>query len=341
MIIMMMQKGTSFLFILIVLSIVSATNCFLLQQLPQKQQQSCFQRITKQPPTVVVLFKSLEDDILVVGAVESEATQQSLATINPEIVNLKSDLIEIADRSKRGFYASSEDKIKAKEIVESLQLLNPTRDPARDYFEPSSISSVTTTGENNNDNGNDNDNIIGISGKWELMYTDAPDITSLDSRNPFSTAKLGKIGQQCDPPYIKNIIEWKRPDWAENLPFSGSSESRILQKVVVTAVANPSKPTFVELKVAGIEVMAGDNNDNDDNDSSSSSSMIGLVESIQKKGIPVGILSQNPIDLKGNLNPPFGRFEILYLDNELRIIRTNQNFIAVNRRINKKEDEWF
>jgi hypothetical protein len=337
----MMHEGTSFLFILIVLSIVSAANGFLLQQQPQKQQQNCFQRITKQPPTVVVLFESLEDDILEVGVVESEATQQSLALNNPEIVNLKSDLIEIADRTKRGFYASSEDKIKAKEIVESLQLLNPTRDPARDYFEPSSISSVTTTGENNNDS--DNDNRIGISGKWELIYTDAPDITSLDSRNPFSTAKLGKIGQQCDPPYIKNIIEWKRPDWAENLPFSGSSESRILQKVVVTAVANPSKPTFVELKVAGIEIMAGDNNDDDNNDSNSNSnsSMFNLVENIQKKGIPVGILSQNPIDLKGNLNPPFGRFEILYLDNELRIIRTNQNFIAVNRRINKKEDEWF
>ena len=338
----MMQKGTSFLFIVIVLSMVSAANGFLLQQQPQKQQENCFQRITKQPPTVVVLFESLEDETQVVGEVEGEVTQQSLATNNPEISNLKSDLVEIADRTKRGFYASSEDKIKAKEIVESLQLLNPTRDPARDYFEPPSISSVTIAVENNNDNGNGNDNRIGISGKWELIYTDAPDITSLDSsRNPFSTAKLGKIGQQCDPPYIKNIIEWKRPDWAENLPFSGSSESSILQKVVVTAIANPSKPTFVELKVAGIEVMAREDNDNNDNDSNSNSSMISLVDSIQKKGIPVGILSQNPIDLKGNLNPPFGRFEILYLDNELRIIRTNQNFIAVNRRIKKKEDEWF
>ncbi|MGK3733436.1 MAG: hypothetical protein ACI8RD_009884 [Bacillariaceae sp.] len=319
--ILMMQKRASFLYILIVLSIVSIANGFLLQQ---------------QPPTVIVLFESLE----------SETTQQPHLTANPEIAILKSDLIEIADRTKRGFYASSEDKTKAKEIVESLQLLNPTRDPATDYYDPSSISSVNATSESNNDS--DNDNRIGISGKWELIYTDAPDITSLDSsRNPFSTAKLGRIGQQCDPPYIKNIIEWKRPDWAENLPFSGSSESRILQKVVVTAVANPSKPTFVELKVAGIEVMAAEDNDNDDddNDSSSnsnpSSSMIGLVENIQKKGIPVGILGQNPIDLKGNLNPPFGRFEILYLDNELRIIRTNQNFIAVNRRINKKEDEWF
>ena len=35
----------------------------------------------------------------------------------------------------------------------------------------------------------------------------------------------------------------------------------------------------------------------------------------------------------------FGTFEILYLDEEMRIIRTGQNYLAVNTRI--RDDEWF
>ena len=41
------------------------------------------------------------------------------------------------------------------------------------------------------------------------------------------------------------------------------------------------------------------------------------------------------------LNPPFGRFEVLYLDDDFRAIRTYQNFVACNRRITQPEDEWF
>merc|ERR1711935_241386 len=102
--------------------------------------------------------------------------------------------------------------------------------------------------------GGDNDE-ISISGKWTLIYTDAPDITGLDtSRNPFSTATLGRIGQDCNPPFVKNVIEWKRPSWASSLPFSGNENSRILQKVVTSASASPDKPNLVNLKIAGLEL---------------------------------------------------------------------------------------
>ena len=256
---------------------------------------------------------------------EGELTEsQSTATENPEVQSLKAELVELAERTKRGFIASAADKRKANEIVKSLQKLQTIPDPAKSYYDESATSSVTT-GET------DGTSDVSISGKWTLIYTDAPDITGLDtSRNPFSTAKLGRIGQLCDPPYIKNVIEWVRPDWAKDLPFSGSDESRILQKVVTSGTATPSKPTFVDLKIAGIELEAGESTSNGSN----------VVETIQSQGIPAGLLSINPVDLKGPLNPPFGRFEILYLDEEFRAIRTSQNFLAVNKRCTK-DDEWF
>lgn len=261
------------------------------------------------------LFESMEG---AVGEIESLAT----APENPEVLSLKLDLMELADRTKRGFTASAADKRKAQDIVESLKSLQTIPDPARSYYDSSATSSVTYGGDNDE---------ISISGKWTLIYTDAPDITGLDtSRNPFSTAKLGRIGQECNPPFIKNVIEWVRPDWAKDLPFSGSDESRILQKVVTSGSATPSKPTFVDLKVAGLELVAGESNGVEKN----------MVETIQSQGLPAGILSINPVDLKGPLNPPFGRFEILYLDEELRAIRTSQNFLAVNKRI-RPGDEWF
>lgn len=256
-------------------------------------------------------------------SVEATVTDNESSVENSEVQRLKSELMDLADRTKRGFNASGADKRKAKEIVESLQRLQTIPDPARSYYDPSATSSITADYETIN---------TSISGKWTLIYTDAPDITGLDtSRNPFSTAKLGRIGQECSPPYIKNVIEWVRPDWAKDLPFSGSDDSRILQKVVTSGSAAPSKPTFVDLKVAGLELIAGES----DGDSSN------VVETIQNQGLAAGILSINPVDLKGPLNPPFGRFEILYLDEEFRAIRTSQNFLAVNRRIVNEEDEWF
>lgn len=188
-------------------------------------------------------------------------------------------------------------------------------------------------------------------GKWQLIYTDAPDIVSLDSsKNPFSTAKLGRIGQECSPPYIKNVIEWLRPDWAKDLPFSGTDQSRILQKVVTAASATPTKPLLVNLKVAGFELEAGttkmtgrgdsDGNGMSTTTTTTTSSSSDLMNRIQREGIPAGLLSFNPVDLKGPVNTPFGQFEILYLDDELRMIRTGQNYLAVNRRL-APDEEWF
>ena len=174
-------------------------------------------------------------------------------------------------------------------------------------------------------------NTVSLAGKWDLVYTDAPDITSLDqSWNPLATAKLGRIGQECNPPYIKNVIEWKRGDIFDQLPlpFAGNKESRILQKVCTKASANPSKPMLVDLEVAGFELVAPPSTNPTRN----------LQQDIEQEGLPVGLLRNNPLELRGPLTAPFGQFEVLYLDEELRIIRTNQNYLAVNKRC---QEEWF
>lgn len=228
---------------------------------------------------------------------------------------LKSDLLSLAGKANRGFRASAEERNQIKDLIFQLAPLNPTTEPASPYYEGASASIGDCT----------------LAGKWTLVYTDAPDITSLDtSQLPFSTAALGRIGQECNPPFIKNVIEWKRPDWARSLPFSGNDNSRVLQKVVTSATATPEKPRIVNLKVAGLELdamgYAGVSGD--------------LKSQIEENGLVAGLLGANPIDLKGPLNPPFGQFEVLYLDKDFRIIKTGQNYLAVNRRIDTGE-EWF
>jgi hypothetical protein len=254
----------------------------------------------------------------------------SLNNNNKNVVvveSIKDQLKSLSHRTNRGFQSSSEDRKTAKELIYQLAQYSRSSDPARPYYD-----------RKYNIDGMDDDSTPTISGKWELIYTDAPDITGLDtSRNPFSTAKLGRIGQECSPPYIKNVIEWLRPDWADGLPFSGSSNSRVLQKVVTSALASPDKPLLVDLKVAGLEINAASTPTAAIPDETSNN----VFGRIQKDGIPSVIFSVLPVDLKGPLNPPFGQFEILYIDDELRVIRTGQNYLAANMRIQNEEDQWF
>lgn len=228
----------------------------------------------------------------------------------------------------------------AKKTISELAKLNPSPEPAAAYYLPTSKSSGSSA--------------KGLAGKWTLVYTgklvefefnfhfphpsnklpckDAPDITSLDATGPLSTAKLGRVGQQCDPPRIANVIgefllrsnqfrhlhifcctEWTKPDWASDLPFSGSENSRVLQKVVCEGSASPSNPSTVDLKILGLELEGeGDSG-------------------------PASILGNNPVKLQGPLSAPFGKFDILYLDETMRITKTYQGFYAVNLR----DDEWF
>ncbi|KAL7552628.1 hypothetical protein ACHAWF_015861, partial [Thalassiosira exigua] len=134
---------------------------------------------------------------------------------------------------------------------------------------------------------------------------------------PLAAAKLGRIGQECDPPSIKNVIEWRRPEWASSLPFGGGGggeSDRVLQKVCCEGSATPEKPNEVDLKILGLEVTGA------------------LL------GGPAAWFERNPVQLRGPLRALFGKFEILYLDDDMRITETYQGYFAVNVR---EESEWF
>ncbi len=168
-----------------------------------------------------------------------------------------------------------------------------------------------------------------LVGKWTLIYTDAPDITSLDG-GPFATAKLGRIGQECNPPSIKNVIEWRRPDWATSLPFvSDGGSSRVLQKVCCEGSATQQNPRVVDLKLVGLELVGIKGSDSGDGKSGGFNSILGG---------PAALLERNPVKLEGPLTAPFGKFEILYLDDDMRITKTYQGYSTINIR---EDNPWF
>ncbi|KAG7342020.1 plastid lipid-associated PAP/fibrillin family protein [Nitzschia inconspicua] len=303
-----------------VLFFVLSGHCDGLVRTLQLQALGRHQILRKTSHTVPVLLRDMlnDDDFLAVDA-ENEPM------VNPEVASLKRELLIMSTKTNRGFQAKTADRDAIKDIIYELSRFNSSKNPARGYYD-------------NADTVEYDDDSDAISGKWTLIYTDAPDITSLDtSRNPLATAKLGRIGQECSPPYIKNVIEWLRPDWAGDFPFSGSAESRVLQKVVTLASASPSKPMLVDLKVGGLELESGYPTQS----STTNDGLQDLVQRVQDQGLPAGLLSLQPLDLKGPWNPPFGRFEILYVDKDIRIIRTGQNYLAANQRIQNFEDEWF
>lgn len=230
-------------------------------------------------------------------------TSSDTTTSTTAADSLKSDLFDLADQTSRGFDASEAERRRARDIVDRLAALNPTAEPAAAYYDDGITTTTTTTTPT-------------LTGKWTLVYTDAPDITSLrpSPSSPVPTlANLGRIGQECNTGTtgeIKNVIEWLRPDWLSSF---GGSNDRSLQKVCCGATASPDRPDEVDLTLVGVD----------------------LVDA------PLPLLPSNPLEVRGFLTLPFGKFTVLYLDDELRIIRTGQGYLAVNERIRNKEDEWF
>jgi flagellar hook-associated protein FlgK len=239
-----------------------------------------------------------------------------------KISKLKRDLTSLATQTRRGFEATSQDRKAALSIINQLARYNPTLEPAAAYYKTTNKSAASSTAPS-------------LAGKWTLLYTDAPDITSLQQN---SLAELGRIGQECEPPFIRNVIEWKKPAWAANLPLSGKQrESRLLQKVVTEASASADKPTTVNLAVAGLSI---ESSIQENDSSSTSTTTTNLLEQMEQEGWLPTLLKKSPINLQGPWRPPFGQFEILYLDDEFRMIRTGQGYVAVNRRHTAMED-WF
>ena len=265
---------------------------------------------------------------------DTTSSEQPTVTTPDVAARLKQELLTLGVSTNRGFKATRSEREQAIKIIDELARYNPTSEPAWPYYDDTQKAASTSTTNPS------------VAGKWTLVYTDAPDITSLDST---PTAKLGRIGQECIPPYVKNVIEWKRPDWASSLPFSGDDNSRVLQ-VSTKGTASPSSPLTLDLKLAGIELLT-DNNINDDDDGGTATTDNDnnnnfptdprkFIDSITKKGLPAGLLFLNPINLEGPITAPFGKATILFLDEQVRVLRTYQNYVAVNIRCTE-QDEWF
>jgi len=142
-----------------------------------------------------------------------------------------------------------------------------------------------------------------LGGEWTLIYTDAPDIIGIPE-GPL--AELGRIGQEIDPDAgtIANVIEYRPSPLASGLV--GAARDDVLVQRVYTDYEATS-PTTVDLKIRGLGFQP--------------QRVLGLQ-------VPEALR----FDARGPLSLPFGRFEILYLDEELRIVRTAQGWYSVNRR---------
>jgi len=251
---------------------------------------------------------------------------------------LKRELIEWGQRTDRGFRANPDERSKIRKALFQLAALTPTEQPASPYFSVSVMNESTAEADEIDMAQDENEMRSSIKGKWTLIYTDAPDIIGLQSPSPL--VELGNIGQECQPPTIANVIEWKAPSWVTNSPLiptflkgDAAIPPRILQKVVVKGTASRDSPSLVKLDVVGIKFEAPPHGENGDKRN--------FQESIAKNGLIAGLLEQTPLDVSGLFNAPFGEFEILYLDDEMRITRTGQNYFAINLRLRSEDDEWF
>ncbi|GMH65946.1 hypothetical protein TrLO_g8824 [Triparma laevis f. longispina] len=203
----------------------------------------------------------------------------------------KADLLNLGQSTNRGFTSTPSDKQKLSSLISTLTSSTPNS------------NNVTATD---------------LIGKWTLIYTDAPDITSLDSS---PATRLGRIGQEIESSgsgkiIVKNVIEYLRPKWLDRLPLPTSliggsdNDARVIQKVVTEGKSNSRNGKLIELAIKGAEIYSEGDDDN----------------------LPLALkqLKERPVDLKGVGGLPFGSFEILYLDEGIRIVRTSNNHIAVN-----------
>lgn len=150
-----------------------------------------------------------------------------------------------------------------------------------------------------------------LGGNWTLIYTDAPDIIGIPS-SPLS--ELGRIGQEIDPASgtIANVIEYVPSQLARSLPLGDRASSDLLVQRVFTDY-RASSPTSVELDIKGLGF---------------------FPERVFGLDVPsfVRLKQEGPLSL------PFGRFEVLYLDEDIRIVKTGQGWTSINRRFDPALD---
>ena len=147
--------------------------------------------------------------------------------------------------------------------------------------------------------------LLSTSSTWKLIYSDAPDIVGSGNGNEgLVLPRSGVIGQEFSAVEgtVTNIVELVPP-----APLSAVLPSdSIVQRVVLNTQAVSA--TRVRLQLKGTSVQAAKLLNQD-----------------------ASILPPLALSLPASL--PFGEFDILFYDGELRVVRTTQGFYGVNVRV--------
>lgn len=159
---------------------------------------------------------------------------------------------------------------------------------------------------------------LALNGDWELVWSDAPDIVG----SSFGEALVGvgglsgplaaavRIGQSIDAQVgtITNIIEYQPPEWL-TAAVPGLAKDRLQQRVILSYETSGRR---CDLTVRGAAIAP-------------------------RTALGISLLALPPLELKGPLSLPFGSFEVLYNDGDLRVVRTQQGYYGVNRRLPEGE----
>jgi len=231
----------------------------------------------------------------------------SLATSN--VAGLIAELKQIASSTARGFRASPSERAQVKVIVDELSKVSACLEPAAAYYEKGASRATEPTYDGDEPS---------LLGRWKLIYSDAPDIVGLEAQGgPF--AELGRIGQECDgeESTIANVISWApskflREGGALGLLGQTLSSDELEQRVVLKAKASPTEPRRVQLFVEGFD-----------------------LDPLRVLGRQGGLGGGGPLRLRGPLSGrvPFGAFDVMYLDEDLRVVKTvGTGYLAINVR---------
>lgn len=217
---------------------------------------------------------------------------QESSEASNQVHALISKLLTECESCDRGFNATKSQQDSIRQLISEIKIYNPTKEPATSFY-PDSMAS-------------NKDSEASLDGQWTLLWTDAPDILALKNQSPLS--EVGDIGQNylSREQKIENVIQWKPKEWVK-ASVGVCRNDDVEQRVVLRGKASPNNPSRVELSLEGIDVEA--------------KTVFGqpFAPDLTLK-VPFGLAL------------PFGTFDVLYLDDCIRITRTLQGFYAINSR---------
>jgi len=207
---------------------------------------------------------------------------------------LKKELLKLSASYDRGYGATSTSRDAANDIIDRLKILNPTQNASQGI------------------DGDDTDENTPLKGIWQMIWTTAADVLILNA-SPFST--VGAIYQVItDPPIITNVIDLI-PRSQALLPINVAPS--LLRLEVTTRAKSRSDPNrigliFEKVQAQPMQILGFDNLD----------FLPPLKFNLPTlSNIPEIVQSTLNIDMNSDTAPGF--FDVLYLDDELLIIRQN------------------